>query len=333
LLLLLGASALAAESPPAAQSNPGPASEPLVLEAKIPLGAFGDIRGRIDHLAVDVGRRRLFVAELGNDSLGVIDLGKGRVIRTLAELHEPQGIGYVASTDMLYVANARDGSVRLFHGANLSAAGELALGEDSDNVRVDDQAHQVLVGYGTGALAIIDTHTNAKIADVLLQAHPESFRLDPGGNRIFVNVPDTHEIAVVDRVTNKQVASWQTNGLRWNFPMALDEDGHLLTVFRLPAKLGVFRAADGHLITSVPTCRDSDDLFVDARRHRVYVSCGEGFIDVFSAQGEQYVRTAHVATLSGARTALFVPETDRLYLAVREVGETPASVWVFRPVD
>jgi YVTN family beta-propeller protein len=302
----------------------------LQLEAKVPLG---EVHGRIDHLAVDLQRQRLYVAELGNDSLGVVDLKERKTIRTIASLGEPQGIAYVPSTDTVYVANARDGSVRLFHGEELTPSGQIALGEDADNVRVDDAAHRVIVGYGSGALAIIDTVARAKIADITLNAHPESFRLESAGGRIFVNVPDAHEIAVVDRATNKQVAAWRTPGLRWNFPLALDPSGHVLVVFRFPARLGVFRAQDGQLVAAVPTCGDSDDLFVDTKRNRVYVSCGEGYIDVFSAQSDTYARIGHLATVAGARTALFVPELDRLFLAVRSAGATPASIWVFRPTD
>jgi len=300
----------------------------LELETKIPLG---DVRGRIDHLAIDLGRQKLYVAELGNDSLGVVDLKAQKAARTIPGLSEPQGIGYVPSTDTVYVANARDGAVRLFHGENLRPDGQIVVGDDADNIRVDDSAHRVFVGYGSGALAVIDTDTRTKIADIPLSAHPESFRLEAAGPRIYVNVPDAHEIAIVDRKTNKQVASWHTNGLRWNFPLALQEPGPVLAIFRFPAKLAVFRKEDGRMMTSIPTCGDSDDLFVDAKRHRVYVSCGEGYVDVFSEQGDAYVRTAHLETARGARTSLFVPETDRLYLAVRESGNTPAAVWVFRP--
>jgi DNA-binding beta-propeller fold protein YncE len=302
----------------------------LELEAKIPLG---DIRGRIDHLAVDLGRQRLYVAELGNDSVGVLDIKAHRTIRTLMGLREPQGIGYVPSTDTLYVANAKDGVVRLFHGADLAPVAELALGDDADNVRVDDAAHRVYVGYGSGALAVLDTATRAKITDIVLKGHPESFRLDASGQRIFVNVPDAHEIAVVDREANKQIASWQTEGRRWNFPLALDEQGRVLVVFRLPARLAVFQPQDGQPINAVATCGDSDDVFADHKRHRVYVSCGQGFVDVFAAQGNSYARISHIATVSGARTALFVPEMDRLFLAVRASGGVPAAVWVFRPAE
>src|ERR1700743_3764911 len=93
---------------------------PLQLEAKIPLG---DVRGRIDHMAVDLKRQRLFIAELGNDSVGVVDLANHALIRTIPGLSEPQGVGYEPSTDTLYVANARDGSVRLLEGTEYKTTG------------------------------------------------------------------------------------------------------------------------------------------------------------------------------------------------------------------
>ena len=304
-------------------------STPLVLEAKIPLGT---VHGRIDHLAFDTTRQYVYVAELGNDSVGVVDLKQNKVVRTLTGLHEPQGIGYVKSTDTVYVANAADGSVRLFRGVDLAPAGEIALGKDADNVRVDDVAHRVYVGYGSGALAVIDAATRAKVADIPLKEHPESFQLERAGQQIFVNVPDDHEIVVVDRSASKVVASWATDALRANFPLALDEASHrVIAVFRHPARVGVFGEDDGRLATSFETCGDSDDVFFDAKRRRLYVICGEGFVDVFAEDGVGYRRVGHVATSGGARTALFVLDLDRLVLAVRATFTAPAAVWIYRP--
>src|ERR1700757_1111528 len=117
---------------------------PLQLEAKILLG---DVRGRIDHLAIDLKRQRLFVAELGNDSVGVVDLASHSLLRTITGLNEPQGVGYEPSTDTLYVANARDGSVKLLEGDAYKATGQLELGRDADNVRIDPAAGRVVIGY------------------------------------------------------------------------------------------------------------------------------------------------------------------------------------------
>jgi YVTN family beta-propeller protein len=302
----------------------------LQLEAKIPLG---DVRGRIDHMAVDLKRQRLFVAELGNDSVGVVDLQNRKLIRRIPGLKEPQGVGYEPSTDMLYVANAGDGSVRLFEGNDYAARERIELGSDADNIRVDAATNRVFIGYGSGALAVIDPSTRVKAGDIPVKAHPEAFQIDPDTSQIFVNVPDAHGIAVVDRISQKQIGTWPISGRGANFPMTLDQ-GHrqALVIFRAPPELGVFSMTDGKLIATAETCGDADDLFVDAKRNRVYVSCGAGFIDVFEPKGAAYRRIARIPTASGARTSLFVPELDRLLVAVRASSAEPAAIWVYRPI-
>ena len=302
---------------------------PLTLDTKISLG---EISGRIDHLAFDSTRQRLYVAELGNNSVGILDLKSGRVLRTAPGFKEPQGIAFEPSTDTVYVANAGDGSVRLFRGEDFAPVGQIALGEDADNVRVDYSAQRVYVGYGDGALAVIDPKTRRKIADIPLKGHPESFQLEPDGPLIFVNVPDAGEIAVVDRQTHQSTADWSTGDLRSNFPLALDgPSGRLIAIFRRPARLAAFDIRRGVKLAEADVCGDADDVFADTTRHRVYAICGEGFVDTFVLNAGSYVRAGHTATVAGARTGLFIPELDRLLVAVRAHGKEPAAIWSFRP--
>ena len=302
---------------------------PLRLEAKIPLGK---VHGRIDHMAVDLVRHRLFVAELGSDSLAVVDLEAHRLDRLIGALPEPQSAGYDPATDILYVANRGDGSVRLFRGRDLSPAGRIDLGSDADNIRIDPKAGRVFVGHSDGALAIIDASTHDKITDVRLKAHPESFQLDGGTTRVFVNVPNAGAIDVVDRMSGERLASWPTTRGSANFAMAFDPARHrVLVAFRHPAEIGVFAAADGSRVGTVATCGDVDDLFVDPKRDRVYISCGEGVVDVLAADGNSYRRTARITTIAGARTSLFVPEFDRFLLAAPAKGGAAAAIWIFRP--
>jgi len=302
----------------------------LQLETKIPLG---DVRGRIDHMAVDLARQHLFVAELENNTVGIVDLTNRKVVRTIQGLKEPQGVAFVPSMGTLYVANAGDGTVRIFMGPEYAAMAQIDLGDDADNIRVDNVANQLIVGYGSGGLAVIDIASFRKIADIPLSVHPEGFQLDPSSNQIFVNLPKSRAIAVVDRQSGKQTASWPMRIGAGNFPMALNHDsGQILVAFRTPASLGVFSIKDGALLASPEICGDADDVFIDAKRRRVYVSCGEGFIDVLDSQGSAYQRVARIPTVAGARTSLFVPEMDRLSLAVRASSGEPAAVWIFRPV-
>ena len=326
LLALAGSIALLAAQDQAATQGETPS---LKLEAKVPIG---NVRGRLDHMTIDLARQRLFVAELGNNTVGVVDLNSRNVIRTLDGLKEPQGVAYLPSADTLYVANGGDGSVRLFRGPDYKASGQIDLGDDADNIRLDIPANRIVVGFGSGGLAVIDAASSRKIAEIPLSVHPEGFQLAPGSSRIFVNLPRAQAIAVVDGQSGKQTATWPTKVAGGNFPMALDHGARrVLVAFRNPAKLGAYSMDDGSLVASPDICGDADDLFVDASRRRVYISCGEGFLDVLDAAQGAYPRVARIATVAGARTSLFVPEMDRLMLAVRASGREAAAVWVYQP--
>lgn len=300
---------------------------PLLLERKIPLG---EVRGRIDHLAVDLQRNLLFVAELESDAVAVIDIDANRLLHVISDLRKPQGLGYDRATDTLYVANGGDGTVAVFRGNDFSAVARIAVGEDADNVRVDAAANRVLVAH-RGGLAVIDPASRDKITDIGLGTHPEGFQLD--GNRIFLNDPAGQAIIVLDRVAHKELTRWSL-GNGTNFPMALNpKAGHVVVAFRNPARLAAFSKNDGARVMDVELCSDADDVFVDQKRERVYVSCGEGYLDVFDATQAAYRRIRHVATAAGARTSLFVPELDLLFVAARATASEPASLWVFRPND
>ena len=306
-----------------------PPTELLRLETSIQLG---EVRGRVDHMSIDRGRNRLIVAELENDSVAIVDLNDRKVIHVITGLKEPQGVAYVPSTDMLYVANAGDGSLRLFGGGDYAPAGMIELGDDADNIRLDPRANAVFVGYGSGALAVIDAATQRKTADMPLGAHPESFQLAADGGRIYVNLPTARAIAVLDAATRKRVATWPASVGNGNFAMALDDAAQrVIVVFRTPARLAAFSMVDSRLIEMVETCGDADDVFVDAKRQRIYVSCGDGYLDIFDKQNHPYRRLAHIRTAAGARTSLFVPELDRLFVAVRANAGEPASIRVFQP--
>ncbi len=303
----------------------------LEFESRIPLPG---VAGRIDHMAVDPARKRLLVAELGNGSLDAVDLTGGIQPKRIAGLHEPQGVAYSQKTDLVAVASAGDGSVRFFRAEDLSPAGTVALGKDADNIRVDPGTGYLMVGYGSGGLAVIDPAKELKIGDIKLSAHPEGFRLDPETGRIFVNVPDAEQIAVVDLATARQVASWAVPGLRRDFPMAIDASSAVIAaVFRDPAKLVLLNAKSGAATAQLDTCADADDVFFDAKRRRIYVSCGAGVVDLFQKDATGYGRLARVETAPGARTSLFVTELDRLFGTARAgLLGSDAAILVFRPL-
>jgi DNA-binding beta-propeller fold protein YncE len=312
----------------------GAVAEPLVLQRAI---ALEGVSGRIDHMAIDLARKRLFVAELGNGTLDAIDLDAGQVIRRITGLKEPQGAGYAPGPDVLAIASAGDGSVRLFHGAELSPAGIIMLGDDADNVRFDSATGRFVVGYGGGALAVIDPVGGTVVSRIRMAAHPEGFQIDPDNHRAFVNVPDARQIAVIDTTSGHQSATWQMAGLTANFPLAFDRAAEAIAVvFRNPPRLVVLDARSGTTIANLASCGDADDVFFDGKRRRLYASCGDGRVDAWQQEGTAYRRLGSVKTASGARTSLFVPELDRLFVAARAgyfgMG-SGAAILELRPED
>src|SRR6266498_3855856 len=202
------------------------------------------VKGRFDHFAVDVTRHRLFVAALGNNTLEVLDIAAGKAIKSIKELHKPTGVTYYSASNEIGVANGDDGTFKVFDGAAYSLVRKLDSLDDADNVRVDSKTKLTYIGYGAGALAIVEAASRKPIGSIKLPAHPESFQLEKLGNRIFVNVPDAQLVAVIDREKKAVTATWPMTQFKANFPMALDEANHRLFVAcRQPARLVVFNTS------------------------------------------------------------------------------------------
>jgi YVTN family beta-propeller protein len=311
----------------AAPASAAPA--PLAEVQVIPLP---HVARRIDHFAVDPAGKRLFVAALGNGSLEVLDVGAGKRITSVGGLKEPQGVAYLARQHRVVVA-MRGGSVAAFDDASWQRTATIPNLGDSDNLRWDAAAGELLLGYGAGALGLIDPSSMTIVANIQLGAHPESFRAEERGARVFVNLPDLREIAVADRKARSIVARLPLPGFDDNYPMYLDEPGHRLFVgVRRPAELLVIDTTTLKRIADVPCVGDTDDLFYDARRARVYVIGGGGFVDVFDGSvSGAFAKLARIPTRAGARTGLFSPELDRLFVAWPAQGGKDAEIHAYAP--
>jgi DNA-binding beta-propeller fold protein YncE len=305
----------------------GQDTQPLTQTGRIDLS---NVNGRIDHFSADVKGNRLFMSALGNHTVEVLDVASGKRLRTLSDLAEPQGAYYDPSTNRLFIACAKDGTTKIFDGSTFQLLSTVKFSADADNVRYDARGQKVVVGYGDGALAFVDTN-GKKTGEIPLEGHPESFQLEKTGTRVFVNVPDHKEIQVADLVKNTMLAKWPVTTATRNYPMAIYEARHRLLIgCRSPARMLVIDTESGKQTASVEIVGDSDDLFYDAARDRVYVIGGQGFVDVFEQNdGDHCNRIAHIATAPGARTGLFVPEWSKLFVAVPHRGEQRAEVLVY----
>jgi DNA-binding beta-propeller fold protein YncE len=295
-------------------------SASLELVQTIPLS----VNGRIDHLAIDEQGQRLFVAALGNHTLEVIDLAKGKVIRSLGDLGKTQGVAFSASLNRLFVSDGDHGLVQAFDAKTFAKLTKIDGLADADNLRYTAGDERLYVGYGDGAIRVIDANAMKPIADIKLPAHPEGFAVARKDKRIFANVPDAKKLAVIDTDRGELAQSWSTPSVAANFPMALDENARRVFVgARKPPTLLVYDLDTGKQTAALPISGDTDDLFLDNEAGRIYVICGEGYVDVFRKSGaDQYQREDHMLTRSGARTGLFSPTLQRLYVAVpRRFGD------------
>ncbi len=308
------------------------AQEPAALKLTSTVALPG-VKGRFDHFAIDAKGHRLFVAALGNNTLEVLDLAMGKSLKSVAGLRKPQGVLYLAAPNQIGVANGDDGTFKLFDGASYESLKKFGSLEDADNVRYDPKTKLIYVAYGEGGLALIDSATMKEAGRIKLAAHPESFQLEAQGSRIFLNAPDAKQIAVIDREKQAVTATWPMNEFRANFPMALDEFHHRLFVgCRQPARLVVFDITAAKPVANLAISGDTDDLFYDAARQRLYISCGEGFVYVIEQRGEdRYSLAERIPTRPGARTSFFSAELDKFYLAAPARGNEPAEIRIFQP--
>lgn len=309
------------------------------------------VRGRIDHMDIDTARRRLFVAATARDMIEVIDLRHSFVIQPIRGPREPFGVAYMAGPNLLGVTEGAGAGIQFYDtsGPRLTTVERLRLDDDPDNLRFDPKARLLYVGQGSGdtaSLAVVDPVTVQVVRRIGLAGHPESLALESKGDRIFVNVPAAKNITVIDRNAAKVIAAWPVEDAEGNYPMALDEANHrLLIACRKPSMLIVFDTDSGQRVAKVPCVGDADDLYIDPKLHRVYVIGsgpvpGEfhrdedgpivGAVSVFDQKpDDQYTLRDTIHTAPGARTGLYDPETQSLYVAAPSDLKHPARVLVY----
>lgn len=320
----------------AQETLPSDESAPLLLVRVIPMEG---VEGRFDHMAVDNKNGRIFASVYGNDSVQVLDVQRGRRIHVIQEgFIKPQMVAYIPESNRIVVSSEGDGSCKILDADTYKLIDTVKFSDDADQLRYDPATKRVYVAYGDGAIGMFDATNNKRIeGDFEVGAHPESFQLEEKGPKIFVNLASISQIAVIDRNTRK-IEKWKLQEAGTNFPMALDEaHRRLFVAARRPARLLVLDMDTGKEIASLPGAADTDDMWYDADRKRIYVPSGEGFIFVYQQiDPDRYQRIAKIPTAIGARTSAYygqVGKHNSFYLAVPARANRGAEMWVFETRD
>jgi DNA-binding beta-propeller fold protein YncE len=292
--------------------------------------------GGLDHLAVDAGRGRLFVANTVNNSLDVVDLKAGALLKQVPGQGRIRGVDYSPEADRVFVGNGTGGVCNVFDGSNYELVKSVPLGTDADNVRYNPRTRRIYVVHADTELSVIDARDFSPRSPIALPKSLGAFRLESGRPRLYINAKEGH-VVVVDTDRDEVVGRFPVAPAGVNAAVAIDEPNHRLFVgCRKEPSLVVMDSDTGKVVARVPIPGDVDDLSFDARRKQIYASCGDGAIAVIlQTDPDRYEPLGTVPTVTGARTSAFNPGDGRLYLAVPRRADRPGQenpeVWVYQP--
>lgn len=287
--------------------------------------------GRFDHLALDAKGERLFVANLSNDSLDIVDLKAGKLVKQIVGQMKAQGVAFAPSLGRIYQGNGTDGVCNVFDGTTFKTLHTLKL-PDADNVRYHAASGLVYVGHGAKSLTAFDAKTYEVKATIPLPGAPESFQIDAAKKRLYVNCLKPATVAVIDLDRHEVVAKYPLTLADANYPLTLDTKGQRVFVgCRKKPMVVVLDAVTGKELAGVEIPGDIDDLFYDAKRGRLYAACGEGALAVLEEKEGTFSLIESIPTAKLARTCLFDSESDRLFVVLPRVGETPPELRVYHP--
>lgn len=314
--------------------------ESLKLVQTIPMP---NVKGRIDHMDVDVKGKRIFISGLENGSVEVVDLRSGKWTGSIPGFKKPQGIAYVPSLNKVFIASGDDGMVRVFRGDTLDLLDSIKLDIGPNRVAYDPRKKLLYVGYGGkdagkdyGEVGIIDARTNKKLFDVQVAAHPSEMLLDKSGRTLFVLISIIGKIQVIDTKKREVTATWPVSSQRPG-DAAFDESmERLLVGTGKPPEFISMDAKTGKEVANLPTVDGMDGVYFDVKRKRIYISGGRGIAVgyVYTYQqldADHYEIVSKIPTRPGAGTSFWSPELNRYYVAAPAHDNEEAAVLVFEP--
>src|SRR5438552_14937034 len=252
--------------------------QPLRLVQTISLP---NVKGRLDHMDVDVKGKRLFVAGLENGTFEVVDLSAGKWVRSIPGFKKAQGALFVPGLNKLFLASGDDGMLRVFRGDTLELLDSIHLEPGPNRVVYEPKSKLLYVGYGGkdagkdyGEIGIIDAQNDKVVGDIKVVAHPSELLLDKAGKTLFVFVSIANKLQVIDTKKREVLSTWTVTSQRPGDAAFDESTSRLFIGTRTPAEMVVMDSKAGKEIAHLPTAESTDGVYFDAGRKRIYVAGG-----------------------------------------------------------
>jgi len=326
----------------ASAQEPAPLTLIQTIEmSEVPLGPY------TDHLAVDVKGHRLFATPQARKSVQVFDFNTGKLLQNIGGFENPHSVLYREDLDQVYVTDGGAGLLKIFSGRDYRLIKSVKLLPDADSIGYDPATKYLYVtNGGEGAkldyslLSVVDTTKGELVGDVKVSAGSlEAMAVEASSPKIYIDITDKNQVAVIDRQKRVVLETWPVTKGRKNIAIALDEAHHRLFVgcrnTETTGVIVVFDTQTGKEIEALPIAGWVDYMAYDPATGRVYASCGSpvangGHLYVYHLDSAgQYRLLAKVRTAPRAKTALFVPEINRIYVSVPHY-EKEARVLVYQ---
>lgn len=273
--------------------------------------------GGYDYLAVDSAARRLFVAR----AFGVmaVDLPTRALTPRLIQANDVSAVLPIPDSPLMLSTVYGEDKAVIFDRATGAAVAEVATGQAPDAAAYDPFSKLVLVMNAKSAdVTLVDVRKRGAVGTIALGGKPEAAVSD-GRGRVFVNIEDTAEIAVIDIAARKVAGRYKLPGCEEPTGIAHDPTAGVLiaachnrTVKLVDARTGADRG-------SVAVGENADGAIFDPARRLVFIPCKDGTLSIFALGADGRPGPSQtVKTAPGARTAALDPTTGRIYLAAQQ---------------
>jgi YVTN family beta-propeller protein len=276
--------------------------------------ALGDA-GRWDYLDVDPVRHRLYLSR--GDHVQVLELPSGKVLGQIAGTAGVHGVAFAQDLKLGFTSNGRADSVTVFDLDTLAVKQEVKVnGHNPDAILYEPSSHKLYTFNGRSAdVSVLDAASMKPLATIAVGGKPE-FAAAAGG-KVYVNIEDKAEIAVIDVAGNQLAAHWPLAGCTDPTGLALDEAHQRLFSVCQNQRMVVTDAASGKHVADVAIGDKPDAALYDAASATVFSSNGGGTLSVVrQLDADHYAPAVSVPTEKGARTLAMDHASNTLYLPV-----------------